>query len=75
MHGVANYDARYAESPRQPGQGTQVFAWTASSLQRQHRLRREPQFIRHSYPDTAIANVKAEIAGLWGSYQFLAPGS
>jgi hypothetical protein len=39
-------------------------------LQRHHRLRRQPQLIRHSYPDAAVADVEAEITN---SFQLLAP--
>jgi hypothetical protein len=41
-------------------------------LQRQHRLRRQPQLVRHSHPDAAIADVEAEIAGML--FQCDAPG-
>jgi hypothetical protein len=33
-------------------------------LQRQHRLRRQAQLVRHSHADAAVADVEAEIAGM-----------
>jgi len=41
-------------------------------FQGQHRLRRQAQFVGHSHPDAAIADVEGEIAGRF--FQFSAPG-
>ncbi len=43
-------------------------------LQRQHRLRRQAQLVRHGHADAAIADIEAEIAGMRGGFQLLAPG-
>ena len=71
MHRVSDDDAHNAKPPRQPCQGAEVFARTAFPLQRQNRLRRQAQFVRHSHPDAAVAYVEAEIAGL--GFQCIAP--
>jgi hypothetical protein len=42
-------------------------------LQRHHRLRRQPQLVRHSYPNAAIADVEGEITRMGNSFQLLAP--
>jgi hypothetical protein len=70
MHGIADHDARHAKPPRQPGQPAQIISPVVAPLQRHHRLRRQPQLIRHSYPDAAVADVEAEITN---SFQLLAP--
>jgi hypothetical protein len=40
-------------------------------LQRQNRLRRQPQFVRHGHPDAAVADIEAEIARMRNSFQLL----
>jgi hypothetical protein len=44
------------------------------SGQRQNRLRRQPQLVRHSHADAAIANIKAKITGMGNGFQLSAPG-
>jgi hypothetical protein len=43
-------------------------------LQRQNRLRRQSQLVRHGHADAAIADVEAEITGMEGGFQLFAPG-
>ena len=62
MHGIPHHNARHAEPAIVP------------PLQRQHRLRRQPQFVRHSHPDAPIADVETEIARLRCGVQLSAPG-
>jgi hypothetical protein len=38
-------------------------------LQSENWLRRQPQFVRHSHADAAIADIEAEIAGMGYSFQ------
>jgi hypothetical protein len=65
MYWVANYDADHVKSPRQPYEGTQVFTLAPSALECQYRLSGQPQPVRHSDPDTAIADIQSEVAR-WG---------
>jgi hypothetical protein len=44
-----------------------------TALQRQHRLRRQPQFVGDGDADAAIADIEAEVAGMKGGFQLLAP--
>jgi hypothetical protein len=41
-----------------------------ASLQGKHRLCRQPQLVRDSHPDAAVADVEAEIARNGGGFQF-----
>jgi hypothetical protein len=69
VHRISHHYSHYSKSTRQSRQGAKVLARAALPLQSQDRLRRQPQLIRHSYPDAAIADVESEIARL--SFQCL----
>jgi hypothetical protein len=72
MHRIAHHNAHHSKSPAKTRQRAQVLPAVVTPLQRQHRLRRQPQRIRHSHSDAAIADVETEIARM--SFQFSAPG-
>jgi hypothetical protein len=74
MDGIAYHDAHDIEAPRQPRQRAQVFALVVTPLERQYRLGGQPQFVGHGHADAAIANIEAEVAGMRGGFQLLAPG-
>lgn len=75
VDGVANHDADDAEAAAEAGNRTEVFSGNAgrwaTPLQGQDWLGSEAQFVRHSNPDAAVADVEAEIAK--DSFQLLAP--
>jgi hypothetical protein len=77
MHGVADDDADDAKPAAKPRQRAQIVtgdaAVAAPPLQRQNRLRRQPQLVRHSHADAAIANIEAQIARLSCDFQLFAP--
>ena len=68
------HNPRHAEPPGQAGQGAQVFAGVAPAFQREHRLRRQPQLVRDSHPDAAIADIQPEVARMKYVCQLAAPG-
>ena len=72
MHGVAYHDPHHPEAPAEPRQRTEILAPVVPPLQRHNRLRRQTKLIRHGHADAAIADIEAEIAGMWGSFQLLA---
>jgi hypothetical protein len=61
---IPNHNPHNRKSPRQSCQRAQILPRTSPPFQRQHRLRSQSQLVRHSNPDAAIADVKAEIAWL-----------
>jgi hypothetical protein len=74
MYGVAHHDAHHFKPPAEPRQRVQVLALVMTPLQRQYRLRRQLQLVRHRHADAAVADIEAEIAGMRGGFQLLAPG-
>jgi hypothetical protein len=74
MHRVANHDAHYAKATAEARQRAEIVAAIVPPLQRQHRLRRQAQLVRDRYADAAVADIEAEIAGMKGGFQLLAPG-
>jgi hypothetical protein len=73
MHRIAHHDAHDTKATAEPRQRAQVVALIIPPLQRQHRLRRQAQLVRHSHADAAVADVEAEIARMSDSFQLLAP--
>lgn len=70
MFGVAHNNARYSEPAAEPRQRAQIFTPAAAPFEREHRLRRQAQFVRDGHADSSIADIEAEIAG---NTQLLAP--
>jgi hypothetical protein len=64
MQRIAHHNAHHAESPRQPRQRAQILPLVVTPLQGQHGLRSEPQLIRDSDANAAIADIETEIARL-----------
>jgi hypothetical protein len=67
MYWIPHHYSHHAKPTRQPRQRAQVFSrdpGCALPLQCQHWLRRQPQLIRHSNPDTPVADIQSEIAWL-----------
>lgn len=71
MERIADHDSSHAKPPRQARQRAQILAPVAAALQRQHRLRGQPQFVGDGYADAAIADIEAKIARLDGGFQRL----
>jgi hypothetical protein len=74
MHGIAHHDARHSKPPAEPRQRAQILAAIMPPLQCQHRLRSQPQLVRHRHADAAVADIEAEVTGMENSFQLLAPG-
>jgi hypothetical protein len=74
VHRISHHNARNRESTRQPSQGAQVVPAVVTPLECQHRLRSKSQLVGHGDPDAPVADVEAEIAGLWGRFQLATPG-
>ena len=72
MQGVAHHDAHYAKATAEAGQRAQVVALIVPPFQRQNRLRRQAQLVRHRYADAAVADVEAEITRMYHSFQLTA---
>ena len=70
MKGVADHDSGDAEAVGEAGERAQVLTGIAAPLQGEHGLGSEPQFVRNSDADAAIADVKTEEAGLGGGLQW-----
>lgn len=68
---IADDNGADGEAAGEPGQGAQIFAAAAAALEREHRLRGEPQLVRDGDADAAGADVEAEEAGLGGGVQIL----
>jgi len=71
MYGVAHNDSRHPKSPAEPGQRAQILTPIVSPLERENRLRRQPQLVRHSHTDATIADIEAEIARMGYSFQLM----
>ena len=71
---IPHHDARHAKPPAKPPQRAQILPPVAPPLQREHRLRRQPQLVRHSHPDVAAAYIETEIAEMSGGFQYSTPG-
>jgi hypothetical protein len=69
MHGIAHYDAHHPKPPAKPRQRAQILPAIVPSGQRQNRLRRQPQLVRHRNADAAVADVEAQITGMGDSFQ------
>lgn len=69
MHWIPHYNSHHAKSPAKPRQRPQILARVTPSLKRHHRLSRQPQLVRHSHPDAAIADIETEIARMARGFQ------
>jgi hypothetical protein len=74
MHGIPHHDACDSIPPAEPRQRAQILAAIMPPLQCQHRLRSQPQLVRHRHADAAVADIEAEVTGMENSFQLLAPG-
>jgi hypothetical protein len=77
VQGVADYDSGHAEPSRQSRERAEVVprntAATALSLECQHRLRRQAEFVGNGHADAASAHVETHKAGLMVDCQLSAP--
>jgi hypothetical protein len=71
VDGVANYDTDDAKAAAEAGNGTEIISLTVTPFQREDRLGGQAQLVGDGYPDAAVADVQAEMAG--GGFQLLAP--
>jgi hypothetical protein len=73
MHRIANHDAHDGKAPRKTRQCAKVIPLIVPPFQGQHRLRRQPQFVRDGNADATVADIEAQIARMGNSFQLLAP--
>lgn len=71
MKGIADDNAGDAKAAGEASERAQVFARVTPAFERQHRLRSKTQLVGDGYSDTAIADVKGEVAKWCGSLQAL----
>jgi hypothetical protein len=70
---ISNHDACHAEPPAQTRQRAKVVTPAAIPHQRQYRLGRQPQLVRHGYSDAAIADIEAEVARFPAGIHYVTP--
>jgi hypothetical protein len=74
VQGIAYNNSGYGESSRKAGERAQILASLASPLEGEHRLGREPEFVRDRYADAFRSDVEGKKAGWSVLFRHKTPG-